>query len=180
MIAIKENEKIYIGYSLMEALQGLSEKDLILNLPIHKIRGKKNMYAFFNRCERVENILRYDAKIFNIELNDEVVMGTFYREFYKYVQQYLNPFSGNGWENTMVIADGENAYKFNGVMVVEKLGDYLVTSYEKPITTYLDINQDKSATERIIGAFREVEKTEDVFPIIIYNLSDGTKKIVRK
>ncbi|MCQ2409520.1 MAG: hypothetical protein MJ068_03125 [Clostridia bacterium] len=180
MIAIREDGKIYIGYSVRAPFNGLSEKDMFLNMPIHKIHGKKNMYAFFNRCERAENMLRCESKIFNIELKDEVVMGPFYHEFYKYLKQYVNPEKGAGWENVMILADGENAYMFDREMVVQKLDNYLVTRKEKTIKAYLDINEDKPAEERIIGAYREVNKIGNVFPLIIYNLTDGTKKIIRK
>ena len=182
IIAIKEKDKVVIGYTNLDTWGRLTNKDYVdeENLAI-KFSKTGKVFACPNMNRR-SDILLYDDELLNLDVSPKSVV----KEIIPYIKERLNendiPIDKGDWKNALVICDNEHIYDIGPKFAFREVHDFVCHGYREAetIISVLDATPSISAEQRIIKAVSFASKVykENLFPIVITDTKDGKLKVV--
>lgn len=182
IIAIKEKDKVVIGYTNLDSWCGLTNKDYIdeENLAI-KFSEAGKVFACPNMNRR-SDILLYDDELLNLDVSPKSVV----KEIIPYIKERLKennmPIDKGDWKNALVICDNEHLYDIGPKFAFREVHDFVCHGYREVdvVISVLDEVSHLPAEERIVKAVSFVGKLykENLFPIVITNTKDRKIKVV--
>ena len=182
IIAIKEKDKVVIGYTNLDSWGRLTNKDYVdeENLAI-KFSKTGKVFACPNMNRR-SDILLYDDELLNLDVSPKSVV----KEIIPYIKELLNendiPIDKGDWKNALVICDNEHIYDIGPKFAFREVHDFVCHGYREAetIISVLDATPSISAEQRIIKAVSFASKVykENLFPIVITDTKDGKLKVV--
>lgn len=183
IIAIKEKDKVVIGYTNLDTWGRLTNKDYVdeENLAINFSKtGKVFACSDMNRRS---DILLYDDELLNLDVSPKSVV----KEIIPYIKERLKendlPIDENGsWKNALVICDNEHIYDIGAKFAFREVHDFVCHGYREvdAIISVLDATSSMSAEQRIIKAVGFASKVykENLFPLVITDTKDRKVKVV--
>ena len=182
IIAIKEKDKVVIGYTNLDTWGRLTNKDYVdeENLAI-KFSKTGKVFACPNMNRR-SDILLYDDELLNLDVSPKSVV----KEIIPYIKERLNendiPIDKGDWKNALVICDNEHIYDIGPKFAFREVHDFVCHGYREAetIISVLDATSSISAEQRIIKAVSFASKIykENLFPLVITDTKDGKLKVV--
>ena len=182
IIAIKEKDKVVIGYTNLDTWGRLTNKDYVdeENLAI-KFSKTGKVFACSDMNRR-SDILLYDDELLNLDVSPKSVV----KEIIPYIKERLNendiPIDKGDWKNALVICDNEHIYDIGPKFAFREVHDFVCHGYREAetIISVLDATPSISAEQRIIKAVSFASKVykENLFPIVITDTKDGKLKVV--
>ena len=182
IIAIKEKDKVVIGYTNLDSWGRLTNKDYVdeENLAIKYSKTGK-VFACPNMNRR-SDILLYDDELLNLDVSPKSVV----KEIIPYIKELLNendiPIDKGDWKNALVICDNEHIYDIGPKFAFREVHDFVCHGYREAetIISVLDATPSISAEQRIIKAVSFASKIykENLFPLVITDTKDGKLKVV--
>ena len=182
IIAIKEKDKVVIGYTNLDTWDRLANTDYVdeENLAI-KFSKTGKVFACPNMNRR-SDILLYDDQLLNLDVSPKSVV----KEIIPYIKERLNendiPIDKGDWKNALVICDNEHIYDIGPKFAFREAHDFICHGYREAetIISVLDATPSISAEQRIIKAVSFASKVykENLFPIVITDTKDGKLKVV--
>ena len=182
IIAIKEKDKVVIGYTNLDSWGRLTNKDYVdeENLAI-KFSKTGKVFACPNMNRR-SDILLYDDELLNLDVSPKSVV----KEIIPYIKERLNendiPIDKGDWKNALVICDNEHIYDIGPKFAFREVHDFVCYGYRKAetIISVLDATPSISAEQRIIKAVSFASKMykENLFPIVITDTKEGKLKVI--
>lgn len=171
IVAIKEKDRVVIGYSLTDSWGILSEKDYVdeENIAI-KFSNFGKAFALSD-MSRSADILLYDDDFLNMEITAKNIV----KGLIPYVKRKLKendiPIEKDGrWKNALIICDDEHIYDIDPSFGFYEAGDYVCHGYKvETLKSVLEETKNLPAEERIINAASFASKLykESLFPLII-------------
>ena len=182
IIAIKEKDKVVIGYTNLDFWGRLTNEDYVdeENLAI-KFSKTGKVFACPNMNRR-SDILLYDDELLNLDVSPKSVV----KEIIPYIKERLNendiPIDKGDWKNALVICDNEHIYDIGPKFAFREVHDFVCHGYREAetIISVLDATSSISAEQRIIKAVSFVSKIykENLFPLVITDTKDRKIKVV--
>ena len=182
IIAIKEKDKVVIGYTNLDSWGRLTNKDYVdeENLAI-KFSKTGKVFACPNMNRR-SDILLYDDELLNLDVSPKSVV----KEIIPYIKERLNendiPIDKGDWKNALVICDNEHIYDIGPKFAFREAHDFICHGYREAetIISVLDATPSISAEQRIIKAVSFASKVykENLFPIVITDTKEGKLKVI--
>ena len=182
IIAIKEKDKVVIGYTNLDSWGRLTNKDYVdeENLAI-KFSKTGKVFACSDMNRR-SDILLYDDELLNLDVSPKNVV----KEIIPYIKERLNdndiPIDKGDWKNALVICDNEHIYDIGPKFAFREVHDFVCHGYREvdAVISALDATPSMSAEQRIIKAVSFASKVykENLFPIVITDTIDGKLKVV--
>ena len=182
IIAIKEKDKVVIGYTNLDSWGRLTNKDYVdeENLAI-KFSKTGKVFACPNMNRR-SDILLYDDELLNLDVSPKSVV----KEIIPYIKERLKendiPIDKGDWKNALVICDNEHIYDIGPKFAFREVHDFVCHGYREAetIISVLDATSSISAEQRIIKAVSFVSKIykENLFPLVITDTKDRKVKVV--
>lgn len=182
IIAIKEKDKVVIGYTNLDSWGRLTNKDYVdeENLAI-KFSKTGKVFACPNMNRR-SDILLYDDELLNLDVSPKSVV----KEIIPYIKERLNendiPIDKGDWKNALVICDNEHIYDIGPKFAFREVHDFVCHGYREAetIISVLDATPSISAEQRIIKAVSFASKVykENLFPLVITDTKDGKLKVI--
>ena len=182
IIAIKEKDKVVIGYTNLDTWGRLTNKDYVdeENLAI-KFSKTGKVFACPNMNRR-SDILLYDDELLNLDVSPKSVV----KEIIPYIKELLNendiPIDKGDWKNALVICDNEHIYDIGPKFAFREAQDFICHGYREAetIISVLDATPSISAEQRIIKAVSFASKIykENLFPLVITDTKDGKLKVI--
>lgn len=182
IIAIKEKDKVVIGYTNLDSWGRLTNKDYVdeENLAI-KFSKTGKVFACPN-MNRSSDILLYDDELLNLDVSPKSVV----KEIILYIKERLNendiPIDKGDWKNALVICDNEHIYDIGPKFAFREVHDFVCHGYREAetIISVLDATSSISAEQRIIKAVSFASKIykENLFPLVITDTKDGKLKVI--
>ena len=182
IIAIKEKDRVVLGYSNSDFWSKLSEKDYVdeENVAI-RFSNTGKLFAVAD-MERRSDILLYDDEFLRMDITAK----TMTREVIPYIKKKLQC---NGklidkdgcWGNAMVICDNEHVYDINPRFDFYEVYDYVCHGFKvETLKSVLDETTNLTAEERIIKAVSFTSKfyRENLFPLIITDTKNKQFKYI--
>ena len=182
IIAIKEKDRVVIGYTMTDSWGKLSDKDYVdeENLPIRYTKDGKVLICCI--MDRSSDKLLYDEALLNMEINPKSIV----KDVIPYVKELLQKgdkrIDDKGkWGNSLTICDNEHIYDISPTFVFREVDDYVYhgcDSDEKIMV--LDATKGCSAEERIIKTARFISKLcrESTFPWVITDTKSKQFKVI--
>lgn len=153
--AIKDNKKIYIGYSDIKEY-GLSLKDYSLreNIPC---LIKDDLIVFFAITSASSDFLVNNEKIFEGDITVDTIRKRILPKIKALADKY-HEYRGGHWNNAVVICKGDKLFLIeaeeNGFYYVkEGTNSFCIAGYKEVILSVLDTEQALPPKERIKKAF---------------------------
>lgn len=182
IIAIKEKDKVVIGYTNLDSWGRLTNKDYVdeENLAI-KFSKTGKVFACPNMNRR-SDILLYDDELLNLDVSPKNVV----KEIIPYIKERLNdndiPIDKGDWKNALVICDNEHIYDIGPKFAFREVHDFVCHGYREAETviSVLDATPSIPAEQRIIKAVSFASKIykENLFPLVITDTKDGKLKVI--
>ena len=182
IIAIKEKDKVVIGYTNLDSWGRLTNKDYVdeENLAI-KFSKTGKVFACPNMNRR-SDILLYDDELLNLDVSPKSVV----KEIIPYIKERLKendiPIDKGDWKNALVICDNEHIYDIGPKFAFREVHDFVCHGYREAetIISVLDATPSISAEQRIIKAVSFASKVykENLFPLVITDTKDGKLKVI--
>jgi hypothetical protein len=171
IIAIKEKDRVVVGYSNTDYWDKLTDADYVdeENVPI-KFTEDGTLISFA-KMDRSTDIFMYDDEFLNHEITSKSII----RDVIPYMKNTLEknnkPLDDEGrWNNALVICRDDKIYDLDTRFVFRESDDYIchAFSYEL-IQSVLDGTIGLPAEERILKAVSFVNKIkkENLFPLVI-------------
>ena len=170
IIAIKENDKVIVGYSNADSWGCLSEKDYIdeENIAIGFSEDGK-LFAFTN-TDRISDALLYEEDF----LNKEVTFKSIIREIIPYIKEKLENYKVydeiEHWNNSLIICESDKLFDIDPSFGFYEADDYVCHGYNvETLKSVLDETIGIPAEERIMKAviFSCKLHNDVLFPIVI-------------
>ena len=182
IIAIKEKNKVVIGYTNLDTWDRLTNTDYVdeENLAI-RCSKLGNVFACSD-MDRRSDILLYDDKLLNLD----VLPKSLVKEIIPYIKERLNendiPIDKGDWKNALVICDNEHIYDIGPRFAFREVHDFVCHGYREvdAVISALDATPSISAEQRIIKAVSFASKVykENLFPLVITDTKDRKVKVV--
>lgn len=181
IIAIKEKDKVVIGYSNAESWGRLSEKDYVdeENVAI-KFSEDGKLFACAEMNRR-SDILLYDEEFLSMKISAKSIV----RDIVPYIKKKLKDndqaLDEGRWKNALIICDNERLYDIDPLFGLYEADDYVCHGYRvETLKCVLDETTEMSAEERIMKAIIFVSELhkESMFPIIITDTKSKKFKYV--
>lgn len=184
-VAVKNDDRFFIGYSIRDNSIDMDESDLLLedNIPVWKVRGKKGVLIMCGERDFAAALLKYNKKLFNFEISDKEMFGGFVPRLKDFLQYYDLVDNNGNWNNELLIVKDNAAYRVENDFTLTKIVDYCSSGRWNRLTTgSLAGSEGEPAEKRIVDAFRLVVKMRnyELFPILLYDSKSGKRKIIRK
>lgn len=184
-VAVKNDDRFFIGYSIRDNSINMDESDLLLedNIPVWKIRGKKGVLIMCGERDFAAVLLEYNKKLFNFEICDKEMFGGFVSKLRDFLQCYDLVDNKGNWNNILLIIKDNVAYKIENDFTLTKIVDYCSSGRWNRLTTgSLAGSECEPAEKRIAGAFVLVGKMRgyELFPISLYDSKSGKRQIIRR
>ena len=184
IIAIKEKDKVVIGYTNLDSWGRLTNKDYVdeENLAI-KFSKTGKVFACPNMNRR-SDILLYDDELLNLDVSPKSVV----KEIIPYIKERLNendiPIDKGDWKNALVICDNEHIYDIGPKFAFREVHDFVCHGYREieTVISVLDATSSISTEQRIIKAVSFASKIykENLFPLVITDTKEGKLKVIYK
>ena len=183
IIAIKEKDKVVIGYTNLDSWGRLTNKDYVdeENLAI-KFSKTGKVFACSD-MNRSSDVLLYDEELSNLDISPKSIV----KDIIPYIKERLKendlPIDENGsWKNALVICDNEHIYDIGPKFAFREVNDFVVHGYKEvdAVISALDATPSISAEQRIIKAVSFASKVykENLFPLVITDTKDRKVKVV--
>ena len=182
IIAIKEKDKVVIGYTNLDIWDRLANTDYVdeENLAI-KFSNSGKVFACSD-MDRRSDILLYDEELLNLDVSPKSIV----KDIIPYIKERLKendiPIDKGDWKNALVICDNEHVYDIGPKFAFREVNDFVVHGYREfdAIISALDATPSMSAEQRIIKAVSFASKAykENLFPMIITDTKDRKLKVV--
>ena len=182
IIAIKEKDKVVIGYTNLDFWGRLTNEDYVdeENLAI-KFSKTGKVFACPNMNRR-SDILLYDDELLNLDVSPKRIV----KDIIPYIKERLKendiPIDKGDWKNALVICDNEHIYDIGPKFAFREVHDFVCHGYREvdAVISALDATPSMSAEQRIIKAVSFASKAykENLFPIVITDTKDGKLKVV--
>ena len=184
IIAIKDKDKVVVGYSNLDVWRRLSEKDYVDEENVAIKFSKTGKIFACTDMERRSDILLYDDELLDMDVSPKSIV----REVIPYMKQKLKendiPIDQDGWKNTLTICDNEHIYDIGATFGFREVEDYVCHGYGEAdiVLSILDETASLPPEERIVKAIKFANKLfkEDLFPLIITDTKDKQFKIIYK
>ena len=180
-IAIHDDETTYIGVTNREYITGQPEDAIPEeNLPI--VRGKRGegiMVATDGFCAAAD-LARDIAKKLSGKIDGERMINEIepmVKECHEFYNQTNN---GGRYKTSVLVGTKEGLYEICGGSVSKT--DFVTSDYESICKCAYLSSEGKPSVERMLYVFREAERMRNIslFPISIYDVRTGKRKIYRK
>lgn len=170
IIAIKEKDRIVLGYSNADYVEELTDKDCMDkdNVAV-KFTGDKAFACPY--VSRYSDILLYDDDFLNEEITPKSIVKKLIPYIKSSLQENGKPLDEDGgWDNALVICSGNHVYDIDTGFGFYEVDDYVC--HGANVATFksvLDETTDLSAEQRIIKAveFGKRLHKRSLFPLII-------------
>ena len=183
IIAIKEKDKVVIGYSNLDSWCSLTNKDYVdeENLAI-KFSNTDKMFVCSDMNRR-SDVLLYDEELLNCEVSPKSIV----RDIIPYIKERLKENDlyideNSGWKNTLTICDNEHIYDIGPKFAFREVHDFVCHGYREAetIISVLDAMSSISAEQRIVKAVSFASKIykENLFPLVITDTKDRKLKVI--
>ena len=170
IIAIKDKDKVVLGYLNADHWSSLAENDYVdeENVAIKFAKSGKT----FALCEsdRRADLLLYEDSFLDIDITPKSIVN----EVIPYIKCQLKendiPIKNGCWGNALIICDNEHLYDVNTTFGFREIEDYVCHGYHVSVAkSVLDATTHLPAEERIIATVKFVEKIckEKLFPMVI-------------
>lgn len=182
-VAVKDNDRFLIGCTIRDTLDCMEYSDLVLedNMPVWKVKGKKNVVVACGEIDFASTLLKYNKRLFDVEITDDGI----FRELVPMMKRFLDRFDlvddKGHWDNELIIANNDISYIIGPDFSVVKVDDYYCSAvYYNLVMGSLSTDKVKPAKKRIIDACALVEKMKarKMFPLAIYDTKTRKRKIV--
>ena len=185
IIAIKEKDRVVLGYSNVEYWNGvLAESDYVDEENI-AIRFSENGYVF--ACAdmgRAADVLLYDDGFIN---DPDMDPKSIVRFRASYIKETLDvngvSYEKDNWKNALLMCNDEHIYGIDPGFGFYEAEDYACHGFHTDLMrSVLDNTKGLSARERIIQAasFSEEVSKEGVFPLVITDTKTKQFEIIYK
>lgn len=182
IIAIKEKDKVVIGYSNTENWGKLANEDYIDE---ENVAIKFTTTGYLFACadmNRRSDILLYDNDLLNMEITPKSVI----KDVIPYIKNKLRendkPLDEDRrWKNALIICNNDKLYDIDPLFGLYDVDDYVCHGYRvETIKSVLDDTIRLSAEERILRAVNFASKLhkESMFPLIITDTQEKQFKII--
>ena len=184
IIAIKEKDKVVIGYSNGDSWSRLAEKDYVdqENVAI-KFSEKGRVFACATMNKASDKLL-YDKGFVE---NDDINPKSIHCDIIGFIKMTLgkrdNPDKEEYWQNTLLICDDKTIYDIDTRFNFYEVDDYVCHGYRvETLKSVLDATEGLPAEERILKAVKFVGKMhkESLFPLVITDTTSRKFKIVNE
>ena len=183
IIAIKEKDKVVIGYTNLDFWGRLTNEDYVdeENLAI-KFSKTGKVFACSDMNRR-SDILLYDDELLNCEVSPKSIVKDIIPSIKERLEENdLDIDENSGWKNTLTICDNEHIYDIGPKFAFRKVHDFVVHGYKEvdAVISALDAMSSISAEQRIIKAVSFASKIykENLFPLVITDTKDRKMKVV--
>lgn len=179
IIAIKEKDRIVVGYSNADSLTGYSDETILdeENIAL-KFAPNGNLFGFVN-AERVSDLLLSDDGLMKEEITPKIIV--------KDIIPFIKDIAGidsesNEWNNIMTICSNNHIYDVDKFFEFREVKDYVCHACGGGwsfLRSVLDVTTDLPAEERIIKAVKFSNKLQkrNFFPLII---TDTKTKVMKR
>ena len=184
IIAIKEKDRVVIGYTNLDFWTNLSDKDYIdeENVAINLSRAGK-VFAFA-KMDKSTQILFYDESLLNVEISPKNIV----RQVIPYIKVQLQKGGEcddkNKWDNALLICDDLHVYCIGPTFNFVEASDYVCygRAEKDNVLSVLDQTTELSAEERIKEAIRFTSKLrkESLYPFVITDTKTRKVKIINE
>jgi hypothetical protein len=182
IIAIKEKDKVVIGYTNLDSWDRLANEDYVdeENLAI-KFSKSGNVFVCSDMNRR-SDILLYDDELLNLDISPKSIV----KEIIPYIKERMAenaiPIDEGAWKNALVICDNEHIYDIGPKFAFREIHDFVCHGYREvdAIISVLDATSSMSAEQRIIKAVSCASKAyeENLFPLVITDTQERKLKII--
>ena len=184
IIAIKEKDKVVIGYSNTDKWARLIDKDYVdeENCAI-KFTEKGTLFA----CpimDRTSDLLLYDNELLSKDISPKNIVREIIPKIKEILKKNNKPIEDDGnWKNALYICNDEHLYHIDTHFRFSEVEDYMCNGYcVETLKSVLDDTIGLSAEERIIKAvsFASGLHKESLFPLIITDTKTKQFKYIYK
>lgn len=182
IIAIKEKNKVVIGYTNLDTWDRLANTDYVDEENLAIRFSKLGKVFACSDMDRRSDILLYDEELLNLEVSPKSIL----KDIIPYIKERLKendiPIDKGDWKNALVICDNEHVYDIGPKFAFREVNDFVVHGYREvdAVISALDATPSMSAEQRIIKAVSFASKVykENLFPMIITDTKDRKIKVV--
>lgn len=182
IIAIKEKNKVVIGYTNLDTWDRLANTDYVDEENLAIRFSKLGKVFACSDMDRRSDILLYDEELLNLEVLPKSIV----KDIIPYIKERLKendiPIDKGDWKNALVICDNEHVYDIGPKFAFREVNDFVVHGYREvdAVISALDATPSMSAEQRIIKAVSFASKVykENLFPMIITDTKDRKIKVV--
>lgn len=182
IIAIKEKNKVVIGYTNLDTWDRLANTDYVDEENLAIRFSKLGKVFACSDMDRRSDILLYDEELLNLEVSPKSIV----KDIIPYIKERLKendiPIDKGDWKNALVICDNEHVYDIGPIFAFREVNDFVVHGYREvdAVISALDATPSMSAEQRIIKAVSFASKVykENLFPMIITDTKDRKIKVV--
>ncbi len=182
IIAIKEKNKVVIGYTNLDTWDRLANTDYVDEENLAIRFSKLGKVFACSDMDRRSDILLYDEELLNLEVSPKSIG----KDIIPYIKERLKendiPIDKGDWKNALVICDNEHVYDIGPKFAFREVNDFVVHGYREvdAVISALDATPSMSAEQRIIKAVSFASKVykENLFPMIITDTKDRKIKVV--
>ena len=183
IIALKRKKKTVVAVSVVDQSSAMTDRDLMLpeNLPFWQIKGVDNCYAGARKIGFAVDLLRYHDEIFEGITDAASIRELVVPKMKELLKKYDMITSDGMWQNLLVIVKDDKIYTIDDFFSVWDESEYLIETLfiDDYIKGTLDDTKDLSAEDSILTSLRTYQSMGNRrgFPVMIYNLTDKTKKV---
>ena len=182
IIAIKEKDKVVIGYTNLDIWDRLANTDYVDEENLAIRFSKLGKIFACSDMDRRSDILLYDEELLNFDVSPKSII----KDIIPYIKERLKendiPIDKGDWKNALVICDNEHIYDIGPKFVFREVHDFVVHGYREvdAVISALDATPSMPAEQRIIEALSLASKVykENLFPLVITDTKDGKLKVV--
>ena len=169
IIAIKEKDKVVVGYSNVDYWLTISDKDTVdeENIAI-KVSPTGKLFVM-GALNRTSDLFLYDDEFLSMEISPQNII----RKVIPYIKDKLREKGKNKeneWDNALIICDNESIYALNCAFEFYEVDDYCCYGFKKEtLQSVLDENKGLPAEQRILETINFMTKQykKDFFPLTI-------------
>lgn len=184
IIAIKEQDKVVVGYTNTDKWARLTDKDY-LDQENCAIRFTENGTLF--ACpimDRTSDLLLYNDELLGKEITPKTIVREIIPKIKELLKQNNRPIEEDGnWKNALYICNNEHLYHIDTHFRFSEVEDYMCNGYcVETLKSVLDDTIGLPAKERIIKAVSFASKLhkENLFPLIITDTKTKQFKYIFK
>lgn len=182
IIAIKEKDKVVIGYTNLDTWDRLANTDYVDEENLAIRFSKLGKVFACSDMDRRSDILLYDEELLNLDVSPKSIV----KDIIPYIKERLKEndisIDKGDWKNALVICDNEHVYDIGPKFAFREVNDFVVHGYREvdAVISALDATSSMSAEQRIIKAVSFASKVykENLFPMIITDTKDRKIKVV--
>lgn len=147
IIAIKEKNKVVIGYTNLDTWDRLANTDYVDEENLAIRFSKLGKVFACSDMDRRSDILLYDEELLNLEVSPKSIV----KDIIPYIKERLKendiPIDKGDWKNALVICDNEHVYDIGPKFAFREVNDFVVHGYREvdAVISALDATPSMSA-----------------------------------